>query len=1249
MKKVITLLILILFFGINYSAFAQMTGTKTIDNTLPTGGNNYQSFTAAINDLNTQGVGAGGVIFNVIAGQVFTELPPTINATGTSANQIIFQKSGAGADPVISGINGNIAGVYGLNGDAVIRINGGDYLTFNGIDVRDDPSNVTTTTQMEYGYLLTKSTVVDTNGCKNVTISNCAITLNKTNVATIGVFLSNLGTGGSSVNYNTTATTNVSHDNFRCYNNTISNVNTGAYYLGVAAVSPYTLYDQNNGFGVEGRNIVTNFGGSSTIAYGFYASYQNNLKIANDSISGGTGSTSTVYGIYTTSGVNTNVDIYNNAVSLTSGATTSTVYGIYNAMGTSGTTNVVNIYNNRCTAFTYPTATSGAMYLIYISGSPFRLNVYNNTVKDNVKPGTGVLACIYNLSSTVDTIKVYNNTIFNNTNGGASSTYGIYSSTSSTSLNNVYNNTVDSITANGGTSYGYYISSSLVNKYYRNSLSRIYNLTSTSSAIYGMYVIGGTTNYVYNNMVRNLYTPASTSSTAIAGIYFTGGTNDYSFYNTVYLNAVSSSATSFGTMAFYASSTPTVEIRNTILINNSTPGPTSGFSAAYRRTTTTLTTYSNNSNNNIFYAGPLTGGFTTGRKVIYYDGTNADSSMGSYKSRVAPRDNSSYYELPPFVNTSNPPYDLHILPGIPTNVESRGARITSPVTVTDDYDSQIRQGEPGYTGSGSAPDIGADEGEFTNTFVANDVGPIAITPTGTGYYPQGAAAAMTGAVKNFGTATQTFNVTRRILNSSGTVVYTSTRNISALAPNATANVSYADFSFTSGSTYTIRDSTELAGDQDATNDVLVAVVQLNTAKGFLIYWRDAASRDSLIRACNTDGRFANNFDTVNAATYTGPLGIWKTIFALYSGSFVWTPAARDSMIAWLNQPAPTVKNTLVTFGNDVGYYKDPSAINNNSGTERAADSVFYRHYMRAKYLNVDSWYTPFSASNKLMKGLGPFAPDQDTTVDPFPDLIQPINGSQAAYIPFTESGDGDSCTAVYYNGTFNSFYCSAVFSNIRAGAGTTDGPVSMFSKIANWILASQGALPVELSSFNASVVKNDVTLHWTTANELNNKGFQIERKKSDETNWSSLNFIDGKGTINTASDYSFNDRKLSTGKYNYRLKQVDFNGNYQYYNLSNEVNVGIPNRFDLSQNYPNPFNPSTKIDFELPVDGKVTMKLYDITGREVAVLINNELRTAGYYTAEFNGINLASGVYFYRLNVEGSKQFNMVKKMMLVK
>lgn len=192
-------------------------------------------------------------------------------------------------------------------------------------------------------------------------------------------------------------------------------------------------------------------------------------------------------------------------------------------------------------------------------------------------------------------------------------------------------------------------------------------------------------------------------------------------------------------------------------------------------------------------------------------------------------------------------------------------------------------------------------------------------------------------------------------------------------------------------------------------------------------------------------------------------------------------------------------------------------------------------------------------------------------------------------------------------------------------------------------------LPVSLASFTSSVNGRDVRLSWKTESETNNAGFEIERSEADMNQWVKAGYVSGKGTISTPTTYTFEDKKLTSGKFNYRLKQIDNNGNFEYHALSNVVEIGLPTKFELSQNYPNPFNPVTKIDFSLPLDAKVSIKLYDITGREIKTLVNDQ-RTAGYYTVQFNGSDISSGTYFYRIMTKSSgADYIMTKKMVLVK
>ncbi len=188
-----------------------------------------------------------------------------------------------------------------------------------------------------------------------------------------------------------------------------------------------------------------------------------------------------------------------------------------------------------------------------------------------------------------------------------------------------------------------------------------------------------------------------------------------------------------------------------------------------------------------------------------------------------------------------------------------------------------------------------------------------------------------------------------------------------------------------------------------------------------------------------------------------------------------------------------------------------------------------------------------------------------------------------------------------------------------------------------------GPLPVELTSFTASTVDQRVTLHWNTATEMNNYGFDIERKSASQ--WSKIGFIEGHGTTNTPRSYSFTDGAAS-GKISYRLKQIDRDGTNEY---SKEIELTIaatPTIFALSQNFPNPFNPTTNIAFTVSSNARATLKILNTLGQEVATLFNGEAQSGIVNQVQFNGAEHASGIYFSRLEQNGKVQMS---KMTLIK
>jgi hypothetical protein len=197
---------------------------------------------------------------------------------------------------------------------------------------------------------------------------------------------------------------------------------------------------------------------------------------------------------------------------------------------------------------------------------------------------------------------------------------------------------------------------------------------------------------------------------------------------------------------------------------------------------------------------------------------------------------------------------------------------------------------------------------------------------------------------------------------------------------------------------------------------------------------------------------------------------------------------------------------------------------------------------------------------------------------------------------------------------------------------------------ATWNQTLPYIIPVELTSFTASVIGTNVNLNWTTASETNNNGFEIEKSLVGEINWEKIAFVPGFGTTTEAKTYSFSEENVSTGVYKYRLKQTDFDGTFEY---SNEIEVVVtaPVEYALKQNYPNPFNPATQIKFSIPEAGFVKMEVYNLVGEKVATLINKEMNS-GYHTIDFNAEDISSGVYVYTLSVN---DFVTSKKMILMK
>jgi hypothetical protein len=194
-----------------------------------------------------------------------------------------------------------------------------------------------------------------------------------------------------------------------------------------------------------------------------------------------------------------------------------------------------------------------------------------------------------------------------------------------------------------------------------------------------------------------------------------------------------------------------------------------------------------------------------------------------------------------------------------------------------------------------------------------------------------------------------------------------------------------------------------------------------------------------------------------------------------------------------------------------------------------------------------------------------------------------------------------------------------------------------------------GIVPVELSSFTATAFSKEVVLNWSTSSELNNMSFEVERKSlANNYGWQTIGFVEGSGSSTSTNNYSFTDKNPIKGTLLYRLKQIDFDGSFRIYSTEGVNFEGVYN-YALEQNYPNPFNPSTVINYSIPADGNVELRVYNILGSEVATLVN-EFKETGNYSVEFSTedlkSSLGSGVYIYTLK---SGSFTQTRKMVVLK
>ena len=270
MKTILTTFVFILLAIVN--AISQpLTGTKSIPG-------DYASIKLAIDDLNLNGSGPGGVIFNISSDykEIFTnpDAGRITTTTGSSSSPITFRKNGSGANPLIT------AGQGTGNMDAIFAVAGSDYVTFDGLSIQENPDNFEDITFTEWGFAILKAS--GSNGSQHITIKNCNVTLSVLNPNSVGIYSNNHTV--SSTGQLVVTSADGSNSNLKIYGNTLTDCYHGIYLKGYADAAPYLFYDQNNEIGKDGANTITNIGGMNVVPYGIYAGGQNNLKVANNTI-----------------------------------------------------------------------------------------------------------------------------------------------------------------------------------------------------------------------------------------------------------------------------------------------------------------------------------------------------------------------------------------------------------------------------------------------------------------------------------------------------------------------------------------------------------------------------------------------------------------------------------------------------------------------------------------------------------------------------------------------------------------------------------------------------------------------------------------------------------------------------------------------------------------------------------------------------------------------------------------------------
>jgi hypothetical protein len=717
---------------------------------------------------------------------------------------------------------------------------------------------------------------------------------------------------------------------------------------------------------------------------------------------------------------------------------------LYYGTGNSPATCAQSFTNNNFSNITATVSGTGAFYGIYTTdgtGSPYpKKSCYNNLISNVSINSTGNFYGYYfdNLgdANSNSPSAIYGNTLSNVYREG--SLYGIYiaSAVSPSFAPLVYSNVIHNLNSSGTSStlYGSYLTGGGQGlNFYKNKISKIIE-NGSSGIAHGVYVSSAINTTLSNNFIGHISTPNSSVTNATNGLYINGGNLTHVFYNTIYLDALSTGG-NFNSNALYASSTCSIHLKNNILMNISSGG--TGITTAYRRSSSALTNHLSTSNNNLFYAGiPST------TNLIFQGGATSYSTLVSFQSALNPRESLSATQNVNFLSLLelSPTY-LHIVPYLNSPIESGASAIGS---INDDFDGQIRQGNIGYMGNGTAPDIGADEydqntnpcnsanagiispasstlcagqsvslmsqGYSQGTGVShqwklstNANGPYSMVSAGVGVAtPELYTSALSSGTFYFVLETTCLNSSQSVNSSAATVVVNAIPSVTATTTNTLV---CAGQSITLTGTSNMSPSFQWYGSNGFNSTLQNPIIQTSSSNPTGVYYVSATQNNCTSPQSSLAISISDVSLTIAATASALCLGNTTALSLTTSGlTYTWNTGATTSSVL-VSPTTNTVYNVAVTNSANCTVSKSIaiSVINPSitaSNTLICGNSASVILSVNAFTPSIVNWYTSPTSTNVLANGIG-YSLSVSTSTTLYVEATNTLGGCQSQRIPVT--------------------------------------------------------------------------------------------------------------------------------------------------------------------------------------------------------------------------------------------------------